>query len=220
MRRVIIGVVGGGRDPIPQDATEDARQLGQLIAARGGIILTGGVGGTPAVKDAAADGAKEGCRISILKSRVGPIVRFATPEHLVVESGMGNARNVLNGFGADAIIALWGGSGTLSEIAFAALAGRRIIFLRSRLEHLKQIQGMRAIAAEAVAVFGDIRYAHENIQRAVLPVLNDAANDAGTVEEAITRVLDAPRTAALPPLHGSLDFAEAYRSAVQQLCSE
>jgi uncharacterized protein (TIGR00725 family) len=122
-QRTIIGVLGGSTD-VPADATKLAREAGSAIAVRGAIVLTGGdgrSGDSKNVKDAAVYGARGGRVISILKGGDG---LRRVDKHLVVHSGMRDARNVLNGFTADVLIALPGGGGTLTEIAFAAIAGR------------------------------------------------------------------------------------------------
>lgn len=218
LRPVIVGVVGGGREPIPIRASELARHVGAEVVHKGGIVLTGGTGGTAAVKDAAADGANAGCRISIVKSSEHERgVSFATGTHLVVKSGMLDARNVLNGFGSDALIVLWGGAGTLTEVAFAALARKPIVFIESQVDHLKNINGMKRIATEAAATFGDNQYAEPNLLAAVVPVLQDLANDARSVEDAVGRALKAPRTASFPAIHGQLAFATEYEAAIEKL---
>ncbi len=103
-----------------------ARGVGRGIAERGGVLLCGGRSG---VMEAAAAGAHEaaGLTIGILP---GSNARESAPNpHIDVAlfTGLGEARNWLNVCASDAIIAIGGGFGTLSEIAAGfegAKAGR------------------------------------------------------------------------------------------------
>jgi uncharacterized protein (TIGR00725 family) len=79
--------------------------------------------------EAACRGAKEagGTTVGILpgsdRSRANPYVDVAVP------TGLGEARNVLVVRAADAVVAVGGGHGTLSEIALALTAGKRVVGL-------------------------------------------------------------------------------------------
>jgi len=216
-QRTIIGVVGGSTD-VPADVTRLAREVGSAIAIRGAIVLTGGdgrSGDSKNVKDAAVYGAGGGRVISILKRGDG--VR-RVEKHLVVHSGMRDARNVLNGFTADVLIALRGGGGTLTEIAFAAIAGRPVIFLGGSRVHLGgSIDGMAKIAEEAVATFGDERFSSDNLQRIVQPLLHDATNDAAGIDEALERALTASRVGMLPDVPQQPGAVGAYERELQAL---
>ena len=104
----------------PGHATEEevawAQEVGRLLAEAGVVVLTGGMGG---VMDAAARGATEaeGTCIGILpgmdREGESPHLSFSIP------SGLGEARNTVLVRGADAVIAISGEWGTLSEIALA-----------------------------------------------------------------------------------------------------
>jgi uncharacterized protein (TIGR00725 family) len=90
------------------------------------VLVTGGLGG---VMEAACRGAREagGTTIGILpgsdRSAANAYVGIAIP------TGLGEARNALVVRAADALIAIGGGYGTLSEIAFALKAGKRVVGL-------------------------------------------------------------------------------------------
>jgi uncharacterized protein (TIGR00725 family) len=90
------------------------------------VLVTGGLGG---VMEAACKGARGagGMTIGILpgkdRSAANPFVDFAIP------TGLGEARNALVVRAADALIAIGGAYGTLSEIAFALKAGKRVVGL-------------------------------------------------------------------------------------------
>jgi uncharacterized protein (TIGR00725 family) len=90
------------------------------------VLVCGGLGG---VMEAACRGAKEagGTTVGILpgsdRSDANPHVDVA------VSTGLGEARNALVVRAADALIAIGGGYGTLSEVALALRAGKRVVGL-------------------------------------------------------------------------------------------
>ena len=100
-----------------------AEAVGRELGARGVVVVCGGLGG---VMEAACRGAKEagGATVGILpgtdRSAANRFVDVAIP------TGLGEARNALVVRAADALIAIGGGYGTLSEIAFALKAGKRV----------------------------------------------------------------------------------------------
>lgn len=117
-----VAVCGSGT----ADPVSDARaaEVGRLLAEAGATIVCGGLGG---VMDAAARGAKDagGIVIGLLPGDD----RLGASEHLTVAipTGLGEARNALIGRTADAVIAIGGEWGTLSEIALAMKMGRRVV---------------------------------------------------------------------------------------------
>ncbi len=120
-----IAVVGGG--VCSPDVREKAERLGKLLAGQGHILICGGLGG---VMEAVCRGAREagGVTLGILpgeKSDANPYVSIA------VATGMGHARNVIIIKSCDAVIALPGEHGTLSEIALALKMNRPVISLGS-----------------------------------------------------------------------------------------
>jgi uncharacterized protein (TIGR00725 family) len=125
----IIGVFGAGNVREGSPPYVAAREIGGLVASRGHIVLTGGLGG---VMEAASRGAMEkgGTTIGIL-----PGDRQTTPANkyidLAVYTGMGEARNVINVKSCDAAIAIGGEYGTLSEIALALKSGCPLVLLFS-----------------------------------------------------------------------------------------
>jgi len=123
-RRARVAVIG------PGDATSDllqhAEEVGRLLARRGAIVLCGGLGGCMA---AAARGARSagGMCVGILPGYdAGAANEWVD---LPLPTGLGEARNVLVAAGAEAVIAVGGGPGTLSEIALALRLGRRVVGL-------------------------------------------------------------------------------------------
>lgn len=121
-----IAVVGTG-DPAPQtDAL--AEEVGRLLAEHGAVLVCGGLQG---VMEAAARGAERagGMSVGLLP---GPDRRHANPHiKIALPTGMGEMRNALIVRGADAVIAIGGGFGTLSEIGFALKTGKHVVALGS-----------------------------------------------------------------------------------------
>jgi uncharacterized protein (TIGR00725 family) len=126
MRRPIIGVMGAG-EPAPASLAA-ARELGELLAERGWIVLTGG---RPAgVMAAACAGAKQvpgSLTLGILpgvSGGAGPDVDVA------VFTGMNDARNAINVLTSDVVVACGvEGPGTASEVALALKADKPVILL-------------------------------------------------------------------------------------------
>ena len=106
------------------DELETAEELGRLIAEASAALVCGGRGG---VMEAACRGARSagGLTVGILPGRdrrdANPYVDVAIP------TGLGEARNALVVRSADAVVAVGGAYGTLSEIAFALRAGTPVV---------------------------------------------------------------------------------------------
>ncbi|HEY2903790.1 MAG TPA: TIGR00725 family protein [Polyangia bacterium] len=126
--KVVIGVMGPAAcDPA---TAELARAVGRGIAERGAVLLCGGRGG---VMEAAAEGARGagGLTIGVLP---GEDTRQSTPNAFIdvaLFTGLGEGRNWINVCASDAIIAIGGGFGTLSEIALGLKAKRPVILVGS-----------------------------------------------------------------------------------------
>lgn len=123
-RRVQIAVVGSSQG---QGASLTlAEEVGRELAAAGAVLVCGGLGG---VMEAAARGAGEagglvvGITPGYVRSEANPWIEVAIP------SGLGHARNVLVVAAGQAVIALPGGFGTLSEIYLALKLGRPVVLL-------------------------------------------------------------------------------------------
>ncbi len=101
-----------------------ARRVGYQVAQRGGVLISGGLGG---VMEASCEGAKAGGGITIgilpgtEKRDANPFVDFPIP------TGFGEARNLVIIRTADILVAIGKSFGTLSEIAFALKMGKEII---------------------------------------------------------------------------------------------
>ena len=125
-RPLQIAVIGAGaEDP---ELAELAEETGRLLAEAGARVVGGGRGG---VMEAAARGAANagGEVVGILPTEsLGDANEHVTHP---VATGIGHARNLAVVASADAVIALGGAWGTLSEIAFARRLRRPVVGLRS-----------------------------------------------------------------------------------------
>jgi len=123
---IFIGVIGGGEVP-PQTASL-AEEVGREIARQGAVLVCGGLGG---VMEAACKGASRegGLTIGILPGDN----RLAANPHVSIPivTGLGHARNVAVVKSSQAIIAIDGSYGTLSEIGHALQNGIPVIGLNT-----------------------------------------------------------------------------------------
>jgi len=120
----LIGVVGSGE--ADRRLMELSVKVGGLVASAGFSLVNGGLGG---VMEGSARGCREagGLTIAFLpghtQSAANPYVDIAIP------TGMGEMRNALIVRAAAGLIAIGGGYGTLSEIAFAHKTGKPVVGL-------------------------------------------------------------------------------------------
>jgi uncharacterized protein (TIGR00725 family) len=138
-----VAVIGDG-DPRGPDAhriLEWAEEIGQLLAQGGAAVVTGGLGG---VMRAASRGALAGGGQTI------GILPGADPGEaneyvgIPIATGLGVARNLVVVTSADAVVAVGGRHGTLSEIGLALRMGRHVVALSSwRLESEHRMGGPR-----------------------------------------------------------------------------
>ena len=124
--RPLIGVIGGSSTTAEEAALAEA--VGRAVAESGAALICGGRGG---VMEAACRGAREagGLTIGILpgtdRSEANPYVALAIP------TGIGYARNAIITRAAEAVIAIAGSFGTLSEIAYSLDFGTPVVGLRT-----------------------------------------------------------------------------------------
>lgn len=151
----IVSVIGGG-SCTPEDYAR-AREVGRLLAEKGHTVLTGGLGG---VMEAASRGASEagGLTVAVLP---GLIREEANPyADVVLTSGMREARNILVATSGRVVVAVGGGLGTLSEIAFALKHHVPVVGIESwnLPEHRVPLEGVRAAgsAEEAAEIVQEI----------------------------------------------------------------
>jgi uncharacterized protein (TIGR00725 family) len=119
---VYVAVIGPGEASAAEEAL--AERVGAGLAEAGAILVCGGLGG---VMQAACKGAAErgGRTVGLLPGRDraagNPYLTVALP------TGLGELRNGLVVGTADAVIAVGGGWGTLSEMGLAMKAGKPVI---------------------------------------------------------------------------------------------
>ncbi|MBF2097764.1 MAG: cytochrome [Gloeomargaritaceae cyanobacterium C42_A2020_066] len=126
MARVLIGVMGPGETATAADCAV-AYVLGQGIALADWGLLTGGR--PQGVMAAAIAGAKSvgGFTVGVLP---GSKVDAADPNlDVVIPTGLGNARNLLNVLASRVVIACGVGLGTISEVALALKASKPVIWV-------------------------------------------------------------------------------------------
>ena len=121
-----IAVIGGSE--CEWEVLELAEAVGRELAKRGVVLVCGGLSG---VMEASCRGAREegGTTVGILP---GEDRRDANPNvQIPIVTGMGYLRNAIVVKSAQAVIAVNGSYGTLSEIAFALQYGIPVIGLRT-----------------------------------------------------------------------------------------
>jgi uncharacterized protein (TIGR00725 family) len=121
-----VAVIGPGEGATQEDLA-DAYRAGTLLAQAGSIVVTGGLGGVMA---AAARGVRDagGVTVGLLPSSDRA---DGDPAHTVLlPTGLGELRNGLVVRAADAVLAIGGSWGTLSEVALAVRAGTPVVALR------------------------------------------------------------------------------------------
>ncbi len=146
-----VSVVGSGT--ASGDLYEKARQVGRLVAERGGTLVCGGHSG---VMEAAARGATEagGTAIGILpdedRTRANEYLSYS------IATGTGHARNLAVVCSGDVVIAVGGEYGTLSEIGLARKVGRPVVALDSWElgEHVSVASSSREAVEAAFGLLG------------------------------------------------------------------
>ena len=124
---IYLAVVGAGS--ASPEICELAEAVGKEAALRGWIVLTGGLGG---VMEAASKGARDvgGMTLGILpggdRSHANPYI------HVAVATNMFHGRNAIIAHTADALIAVDGEYGTLSEVAFGLKLGKPVVGLMTQ----------------------------------------------------------------------------------------
>jgi uncharacterized protein (TIGR00725 family) len=141
-----VGVVGPGEASASEAAV--AEEVGGLLAEGGAVLVCGGLGG---VMEAACRGAKS--KLGLTVGLLPGLDRSAANGwvDVAVATGLGELRNGLIVRASDALVAVGGGAGTLSEIAFALKAGRPVIGVGT-FELDGVVQAASAVEAAALAL--------------------------------------------------------------------
>jgi uncharacterized protein (TIGR00725 family) len=125
-RPLRIAVSGAGADTCDPHLEQLGEEVGALLAENGAIVICGGLGG---VMEGVARGAasRGGISVGFLP---GSDADAANPYiTLPIASGLGEARNVLVARSGDALIAIGGEWGTLSEVSLAMKIGVPVVLL-------------------------------------------------------------------------------------------
>lgn len=121
---IFIAVIGGSDVPPPVEAL--AEEVGREIARQGAVLVCGGLGGVMEAACRGADG-EGGLTVGILpgdnRQSANPYVKIP------IATGIGYARNAAVVKSAQAVIAIDGSYGTLTEIAYALQGGIPVIGL-------------------------------------------------------------------------------------------
>lgn len=137
-----VSVIGGGT--ITDDEVDVAVAVGRELGARGHTVVCGGRDGT---MEAVCRGAKAegGTTIGILPGES----RDEANDYVdtAIATGLGHARNALVPMNGDAVVALAGSHGTLTEIGFAGIYDRPIVGLGTH-----DVPGVETVEAPAAAV--------------------------------------------------------------------
>ncbi len=141
----MIAVVGGGA--VDEEVYRQAVEVGRLLAEAGAVVINGGYSG---VMEGVSRGAAErgGTVIGILQ---GTDRREGNPylTHAVA-TGMGKGRNTMIAITCDAMVAIDGGFGTLSEVAQALNHGRPVVALGSwEVDLAGEVEGGLFIRADS-----------------------------------------------------------------------
>ena len=141
-----VAIVGSGE--AGPDEQRRAEAVGSALARAGATVVCGGLGGVMA---AACRGARaeNGLTVGILpggdRTSANEWVMVAIP------TGIGELRNGLVVRAADAVIAIGGGPGTLSEIALALKTGVPVLGLDTwEIEGVERMSGAEAAVSRAL----------------------------------------------------------------------
>jgi uncharacterized protein (TIGR00725 family) len=141
-RTPYVAVVGPGDASAPELQT--AEEVGARLAAAGAVVVTGGLGG---VMEAACRGARSrhGTTIGILPGEDRDAANGWV--QVAIATGLGELRNGLVVRAADALVAVGGGHGTLSEVALALKLKRPVIGLGTW-----EVHGVEQVSTPAAAL--------------------------------------------------------------------
>ena len=139
-----VSVIGGST--VDEETYEEARELGRILARRGHTVVCGGYFG---VMEGVCRGAKEEDE----RARTVGVLSGDDPDEaneyvdVPVATNMGDARNALVVLNGEAVIAVDGAYGTLSEIAHALVIGKTVVGLDTH-----EVEGVEAVGTPREAV--------------------------------------------------------------------
>lgn len=133
-RRPTVSVIGDARLDRDDTRLALAHRTGRILVDNGFVVMTGGMGG---VMHAALEGGREsanwtmGYCISLIPGSDPNNASVSKAADIVIPTGLDHARNLIIAQ-SDAVIAIGGGAGTLSEIAHAWIHRRLLVGLRCK----------------------------------------------------------------------------------------
>ncbi len=141
----------GGHN-VPPEVVRQSIDLGAAIAKRGWVLLTGGR--SQGIMQGATDGARSAGGLTIgLHPGLHDADDVADAD-VVIFTGIGYARNMINILTSDVVVCLPGATGTLSEAAYATTYGKPLILFgfddRGILEDAVRVDTLDA-CIEAIA---------------------------------------------------------------------
>jgi len=154
VRKPILGVIGGG-STATSDGVKLAEEVGFLIARADAVLVCGGLNG---VMEAAARGARRGGGLTLGILPTGNKADANEYIDIPIATAMSTARNLIIVRTADALIAVNGSYGTLSEMAHAFDLGKTVFGLRT--------WGMEKVGVDA-ALFVPMATPREAVDRAL-----------------------------------------------------
>jgi uncharacterized protein (TIGR00725 family) len=143
-----IGIIGGSAPTIRH--LQIAETMGQWVAENGFLLVNGGLRG---VMEASARGAKAhgGWVIGILPGKSAQEANSFTD--IAIPTGLGYLRNALVVLNSDVLVAIAGSYGTLSEIAYTQIYGKRVFGIETW-----DIPGVTAVESPEAAMQQIIAY--------------------------------------------------------------
>lgn len=144
-RPPIVGVFGGRTENGRVAVSEDAFEIGAIVARLGVVLLTGANGWSAQTSSEAKDRAIKGAIMTRADASVICVPPLSAPrsefkvlgKRLIVMSNLTDfERDPVNALTSDIVLGLGGGAGTACELAFAVCAGRETILLRKAANQL------------------------------------------------------------------------------------
>ena len=137
-----VAVIGPGR--ASPEELQAAEEVGARLATLGAVVVTGGLGG---VMEAASRGARSrrGRTVGILPGEDRDAANGWV--EIALATGLGELRNGLVVRAVDAVVAIGGGHGTLSEIGLALRIGRPVVGVGTW-----EVHGVEQVSTPATAI--------------------------------------------------------------------
>jgi hypothetical protein len=247
-RRIIIGAIGGGVEPT---AIGDVKAFGGAVAEAGCILLTGGpppeaTGHSsrvePAVKNVTMLGSVEAAAVrkpAVISRLIGilpssDVSQSEPPGRLALRTGLDHTqRNAINGLTPDVMVVFGGSTGTLSELGFAAAAGKPILFFPRSLTMLRQKYDEHTADGEidryfqmALRVYPEPAGVRQNVagltdllSKVLAHATDDETDVSALVAQAVSLATGSgpPGSTGFPDLPNVASSKERFESAVRRL---